>query len=103
MSGDPSIHGDPLPRGLTFDDVLLLPQRSDLLPREVQLSTRFSRNVRLEIPLASAAIAGLWGLHPVNTAVAGLIHSKADLAYLAGALASWVLFARAERHRKKGQ
>jgi len=41
---------------LTFDDVLLVPLHSDLLPREVVVQTRFSRNVRLEIPLASAAM-----------------------------------------------
>jgi len=45
-----------LVEGLTFDDVLLLPQHSDLLPKEVQLGTRFSRNVRLSIPIASAAM-----------------------------------------------
>ncbi|MFT5464365.1 MAG: IMP dehydrogenase, partial [Planctomycetota bacterium] len=42
--------------GLTFDDVLLVPQRSDLLPREVSVDTRFSRNVPLHIPFASAAM-----------------------------------------------
>ncbi|MEM7308576.1 MAG: IMP dehydrogenase [Planctomycetota bacterium] len=42
--------------GLTFDDVLLVPQRSDLLPSEVELLTRFSRNVSLNIPVASAAM-----------------------------------------------
>jgi IMP dehydrogenase len=42
--------------GLTFDDVLLVPQHSDLLPREVDLSTRFSRRVPINIPLASAAM-----------------------------------------------
>jgi IMP dehydrogenase len=41
---------------LTFDDVLLVPQHSDLIPREVDLSSRFSRNVGLKIPLASAAM-----------------------------------------------
>jgi len=44
------------PEGLTFDDVLLVPQESDILPRDVQLATRFSRNVPLNIPLASAAM-----------------------------------------------
>ncbi len=42
--------------GLTFDDVLLVPRESDVLPRDVQLATRFSRNVPLNIPLASAAM-----------------------------------------------
>ncbi len=41
---------------LTFDDVLLLPAHSTVLPREVATATRFSRNLRLEIPLVSAAM-----------------------------------------------
>jgi IMP dehydrogenase len=45
-----------LPLALTFDDVLLVPQESDVLPTEVATFTRFSRNVRLNIPLASAAM-----------------------------------------------
>ncbi|MAF67045.1 MAG: IMP dehydrogenase [Planctomycetes bacterium] len=45
-----------LSEGLTFDDVLLVPQQSDVLPREVDLRTRFSRNVPLSIPLCSAAM-----------------------------------------------
>ncbi|MBC8368834.1 MAG: IMP dehydrogenase [Planctomycetes bacterium] len=45
-----------LPLALTFDDVLLVPQESDVLPTEVTTFTRFSRNVRLNIPLASAAM-----------------------------------------------
>ena len=42
--------------GLTFDDVLLLPAKSDVLPRETDLSTRLTRNIRLNIPLLSAAM-----------------------------------------------
>ncbi|GAA0595927.1 IMP dehydrogenase [Kutzneria viridogrisea] len=42
--------------GLTFDDVLLLPAESDVIPSGVDTSTRFSRNVRLRVPLASAAM-----------------------------------------------
>ncbi len=45
-----------LPLALTFDDVLLVPQESDVLPTEVTTATRFSRNVRLKIPIASAAM-----------------------------------------------
>ena len=41
---------------LTFDDVLLLPGESDVLPREVDVSTRFSRRIRLNVPLVSAAM-----------------------------------------------
>ena len=42
--------------GLTFDDVLLVPAYSDVLPREVILTTRFSRRIELKIPIASAAM-----------------------------------------------
>ncbi|MGE5484122.1 MAG: IMP dehydrogenase [Ignavibacteriales bacterium] len=42
--------------GLTFDDVLLLPRYSQVLPADVDVSTRFSRNIRLNVPLASAGM-----------------------------------------------
>ncbi|MEV4317529.1 IMP dehydrogenase [Actinocrispum sp. NPDC049592] len=42
--------------GLTFDDVLLLPAESDVVPSEVDTSTRLSRNITLRVPLASAAM-----------------------------------------------
>jgi IMP dehydrogenase len=41
---------------LTFDDVLLLPAESSVTPREVELSTRLTRNLRLNMPLLSAAM-----------------------------------------------
>ena len=41
---------------LTFDDVLLVPAHSDVLPSDVELATRFSRNVALNIPLSSSAM-----------------------------------------------
>ncbi len=45
-----------VPLGLTFDDVLLQPAYSEVMPSEVDTSTRLTRNVRLEIPLVSAAM-----------------------------------------------
>lgn len=42
--------------GLTFDDVLLIPNHSEVLPREVDISTRLSRKIRLNIPLVSAGM-----------------------------------------------
>ncbi len=45
-----------LHKALTFDDVLLVPRHSIVLPREVSLATRVSRNIRLNIPLVSAAM-----------------------------------------------
>ncbi len=44
------------PIGLTFDDVLLVPQHSDVLPRDVSVATRFSRNVPINVPLSSSAM-----------------------------------------------
>jgi IMP dehydrogenase len=41
---------------LSFDDVLLRPAKSDILPRDCDLSTQFTRNVRLNIPLVSAGM-----------------------------------------------
>ena len=45
-----------IPEALTFDDVLLLPGRSDVLPAAVDSSTHLTRNIRLTIPLVSAAM-----------------------------------------------
>ncbi len=45
-----------LKEALTFDDVLLTPKKSDVLPKETDLRTRFSRNINLNIPLVSAAM-----------------------------------------------
>ena len=41
---------------LTFDDVLMVPQYSEVLPREVDLSTSITKNIKLNIPLMSAAM-----------------------------------------------
>jgi IMP dehydrogenase len=46
----------PIPEALTFDDVLLLPSRSEVVPGRVDVATRLSRNIRLNIPLVSAAM-----------------------------------------------
>ena len=45
-----------IPEGLTFDDVLLVPSHSDVLPTETDTSTQFTRGIRLQIPLCSAAM-----------------------------------------------
>jgi IMP dehydrogenase len=45
-----------LPMALTFDDILLLPAESDVLPRQVDVSAQLTRNIRLRIPLVSAAM-----------------------------------------------
>ena len=43
-------------RALTFEDVLLVPQYSEVLPKEVSLKSKLTRNISLEIPLVSAAM-----------------------------------------------
>lgn len=45
-----------LGEALTFDDVLLVPAKSDVLPREVDVTTRLTRNITLNVPLVSAAM-----------------------------------------------
>src|SRR5439155_4897122 len=45
-----------LATALTFDDVLLVPQHSNVLPTEVDVSTRLTRRIRLNVPLVSAAM-----------------------------------------------
>jgi IMP dehydrogenase len=45
-----------LAEGLTFDDVLLVPAASSIVPRDADISTRLSRSIRLNVPLVSAAM-----------------------------------------------
>jgi IMP dehydrogenase len=47
---------DRITEALTFDDVLLVPQRSEVLPSEVDVSTRLTRNITLRVPIVSAAM-----------------------------------------------
>lgn len=42
--------------GLTYDDVLLIPNYSEILPREVSIQSKFSRNITLNVPIVSAAM-----------------------------------------------
>ncbi|PYX77146.1 MAG: IMP dehydrogenase, partial [Acidobacteria bacterium] len=46
----------PVPEALTFDDVLLLPARSDVVPAQASTQTQLTRNIRLNIPIISAAM-----------------------------------------------
>ena len=43
-------------QALTFDDVLLLPEYSEVLPKDVELKTKLTKNIALNIPLLSAAM-----------------------------------------------
>ena len=45
-----------LGEGLTYDDVLLVPAFSDILPREVTIQTKFTRNITINVPIISAAM-----------------------------------------------
>ena len=45
-----------LPEGLTYDDVLLVPDYSEVMPREVDISSQFSKRIRLNTPIVSAAM-----------------------------------------------
>ena len=42
--------------GLTYDDVLLVPSYSNVLPRETSLKTRFTRHIQLNVPIVSAGM-----------------------------------------------
>ena len=42
--------------GLTFDDVLLIPAKSDVLPKDISVSTRLTKHITLNIPLMTAAM-----------------------------------------------
>ena len=50
------LNRDELREALTFDDVLLVPGESDVLPKMVETATRFTRNIQLNIPIVSAAM-----------------------------------------------
>jgi IMP dehydrogenase len=52
MAANSKFYGE----GLTFDDVLLVPAYSEILPREVSISTQLTKDIRLEIPMVSAAM-----------------------------------------------
>ena len=44
------------PEALTFDDVLLVPDHSEVLPKDVEISTNLTRNIRLNIPIISSGM-----------------------------------------------
>ena len=50
------MHDKILMEGLTFDDVLLIPQESNILPADVTLKTRLTKKITLNMPLLSAAM-----------------------------------------------
>jgi len=71
-------------RALTFEDVLLVPQYSEVLPKEVSLETKLTRNISLKIPMVSAAMDTVTE-HRAAIAMArlggiGIIHKNMDIA-----------------------
>ena len=46
----------PFDKALTFDDVLLVPKASDVVPKDINLQTRLTRKISMNIPLLSAAM-----------------------------------------------
>lgn len=80
-----------LPEGITFDDVLLVPSYSEVLPREVSTAGRFSRRIALRLPFVSAAMDTVTEA-PMALAMAragglGVIHKNMDIAAQAAQVA----------------
>jgi IMP dehydrogenase len=78
----------PVPEALTFDDVLLVPQKSDVHPAEVDVGTRFSRRIGLRVPIVSAAMDTVTEAH-LAIAMAqegglGIVHKNLSVAQQAG-------------------
>lgn len=71
-------------RALTFEDVLLVPQYSDVLPRQVDVKTKFSKNISLNIPLVSAAMDTVTehrtAIMMARLGGIGIIHKNMDVA-----------------------
>jgi IMP dehydrogenase len=70
--------------GLTFDDVLLVPRKSDVHPNDVDISTRFSRRIRLNIPFVSSAMDTVteaqMAINLAREGGVGIIHRNLDIA-----------------------
>lgn len=56
MANYSSLEGKIIEDGITFDDVLLVPAESDVLPAQIDLTTRLTKKISLNIPLMSAAM-----------------------------------------------
>ncbi|MBN2371345.1 MAG: IMP dehydrogenase [Vicinamibacteria bacterium] len=75
---------DRFPEALTFDDVLLVPQKSDVLPAETDIATRLTRDIALRVPIVSAAMDTVTEA-PLAIAIAqeggiGFIHKNMSIA-----------------------
>lgn len=71
------------PEALTFDDVLLMPARSEVLPRDVDVSTRLTRSIRLNTPLLSSAMdtvtEGRMAIAMAREGGVGIIHKSMSI------------------------
>ncbi|WP_033916570.1 IMP dehydrogenase [Campylobacter sputorum] len=71
-------------KALTFEDVLLVPQYSDVLPKQVDIKTKFSKNISLNIPLVSAAMDTVTehrtAIMMARLGGIGIIHKNMDIA-----------------------
>src|SRR3984957_4919317 len=78
-------------KALTFDDVLLLPAFSDVLPRDTSLKTQFTRNISLNMPLVSAAMdtvtEGRLAIAMAQIGGIGIVHKNLTPAEQAGEVA----------------
>src|SRR5262252_1581438 len=79
---------DRISEALTFDDVLLVPQKSEVLPSQVDVTTRLTRNISLRVPIVSAAMDTVTEA-PLAIAIAqegglGVIHKNMTIAEQAG-------------------
>ena len=96
-SQKPKIVGE----GLTYDDVLLIPAYSEVLPRDVQLASNFSRNITLKTPVISAAMDTVTGsamaIAMARQGGIGVIHKNMTIAEQAAEVAEAALQRRAER------
>src|SRR3954453_3801760 len=81
LSSGPS--GEQLQTALTFDDVLLVPQHSTVLPYQVDVSTRLTRRIKLNVPLASAAMdtvtESLLAIAMAQHGAIGVIHKNLSI------------------------